>query len=264
MKKYIIIVLFLVALVFPSGTHAVSAMPGLRSVNPDLTKVKTPASMSAKTTDTLQTRALSEIDRRITVLTSLLTTLSNLKRVSDTQKATLSGLINTEIVNLNALKTKISTETDPALLKADKQSIVTSHRIFVLFVPQIRLLAGADALSTVATNMSEFATRLTARVNEAQAAGQNVTQMQTLLADMQAKITDANTQSLAIITAVTPLTPAGYPANLSILQTAKANLKTGTQDLKTAAADARQIISLLKALTPQTTKTGTPSALPIN
>lgn len=192
--------------------------------------------------DSLQARAQTEIQRRITSLTELSAKVSSIKRLSAAQKTTLTSQIQSEITSLTTLQAKIQADTDPAVLKADVQSIVTSYRVYALFMPQIRLLAASSVLMETADKMSSLSANLQTRITAAQAAGANVSNMQASLADMNAKIADANIQANAIIASVTPLTPAGFPGNKTILQSAQTKLQTGIADLKTAGTDARQII----------------------
>jgi len=213
--------------------------------------------------ENLRARALSEIDRRIDALNKALNRLKNMKKISDADKSALSVQIQTEITNLTTLKSKIQADSDLATLKVDTQSIVTSYRVFLLFLPQMRLLAGADSINQVADNLTALEGKLKIRTTAAQTAGKDVTALLTLAADMDAKIADAKTLSVAISALVVPLTPTGYPGNSSILMDAKIKLMAGITDLKTAGQDARQIIQGLKALGKMNDSMSTPSAKPL-
>lgn len=219
-------------------------------------------SPTANRINNLQTKAAAEIQRRTTSLSELITKLNNMKHLSDTQKVTLTTKIQTEITNLNMLLAKIQSNSDAGSLKSDVQSIVTSHRIYALFMPQIRLLAGADLLLEVSEKMSSFSGKLQTRITSAQNSGHDTTSLQALLKDMNEKITDAKTQANTVITDITPLTPEGYPANKTILEQAKIKLQTGIQDLKTAGLSARQIIQGLVVANPGGENASSNSAVP--
>jgi outer membrane protein TolC len=96
--------------------------------------------------------------------------------------------------------------------------------------------------------MSQIYSKLQARINQAQAAGDDVTNSNLLLADINAKITDVNTQITAIQTELTSLTAQGYPGNKPTLEDTRTKLKTVGTDLKTAYKDALQIRNDLKGL----------------
>ncbi|MBP6913234.1 MAG: hypothetical protein KBC00_01340 [Candidatus Levybacteria bacterium] len=202
---------------------------------------------------TLQQRALSEIQKRIKSLSELLTKINSLKYLTPAQKEKFATSIQAEITSLNTLSTKIQSDTDATILKTDIQSIVTSYRVYAVYIPQIRLLAGANSVLETTTKLSSLSARLSERITSAKKNGVDTTTIEPLLADMNLKITDANAQANTIITNITPLTPEGYPNNKIILQNAKANLQTAIQDIKTALLDARQIIQGLIIVTPKNT-----------
>lgn len=270
-KYYIYILIFIVFVTFPVTVMAetTTTYPALRAnLGKNADKMATGAAQNKA--DNLQTRATNEITRRITALQELLTRLTNLKKVSSATKTTLSTQIQTEINNLTALQTKIQQETDVATIRADVQSIVTQHRVFAVFMPQVRLLGAADALTTAVAQFTVFSEKLSARITQAKTEGNDTSAQEAQLADMNAKIQDAQKQATDIIAAVSPLTPAGYPSNKSVLTTAQTNLKTGIQDLKSARQTAQQIIQslkIMKASTPSGTiilpsPTGSTSATP--
>lgn len=192
--------------------------------------------------ENLKQRAQSEIGRRVESLNKLLTRINEFKKLSATQKSTLTTQVQSEISTLNALLAKINADTDVATLRTDVKSIVDAYRIYALFIPQIQILGAADRILTVTDEMTTLAAKLETKINEQQTKGQNVTDLQTLLTDMKAKIADAKTQSQAAIDAVTPLTPAGFPGNKTTLQSARQMLATALKDLNTARQDVRQIM----------------------
>ncbi len=210
----------------------------------------------------LQKRGDTEIERRIAALNQLITRIDKIRKISATQKTELKAKVQTEIDTLNALKAKIDADTDITTLRADVKSIVDSYRVFVVFMPQIQLIGAADRLLTVAANLSAISTKLQERITQAEAAGKDVTQLNTYLTDLNTKVTDANTQANAVITEALALTPEGYPGNKTTIQTLRTKIKTGTTDIQTARQDAQNIIKQLKAwgkISPTTTQSPTPS-----
>lgn len=212
--------------------------------------------------ENLKTRANNEIDRRITSLNGLITRIGALKKISQEQKNLYITQVQAEVTNLTSLKAKINTDTDLVTLKTDVQSIVKSYRVYLLFMPKIRLLAASDTLNITADNLSTLSAKLQVRITEEKTKGKDVTSLEASLSDMQTKILDARTQSQAIIVIITPLTPDGYPANKTELEKARTMLKTGHNDLIKARQDAKNIIQGLKgnAIKPSPNITGTTSA----
>lgn len=236
-----------------------------------LTVLAVPATPSGAVNQTrltnLKTRADREINRRINSLTQLQTRIKLIKRLTDTQKSTLTSQIQAEITSLTGLKTKIDADTDAIVLKSDVQSIVQSYRVYLLYIPQVHIFGAADSVLNLATSMSTLAGKLQFRINAAQTAGNNVSNLITYLTDMQAKITDAQIQANAAITLVTPLTPDGYPGNKPQLLSALKDLQTARLDLVAARQDGQKIIQGLHLLTvpksaTSSAKTATSSSTP--
>ena len=199
-------------------------------------------------TDDLKQRASNEITRRITSLTHIINKISAIKKLTDSQKASLTSNIQAEITSLTALNTKIQADTDIVTLRTDVKSIVTSYRIYLLYLPQTQIIIAADALLTTADTFTELATKLQSRINEAKSRGEDVSSLETTLADIQTKIADAKTQANNAIDAASILKPTDYPGNKPQLQSARTMLQAAHKDLITAKQDAQKIIVELKKL----------------
>ena len=200
-----------------------------------------------------KSRADQEIQRRIAVLNELNGNVQAMTNLSGDIKASIGNRLTTEVANLTALKAKIDADTDIATLKTDIKSIATAYRIFVLVVPQGRIIAASDRITTTAISMTALATKLQKRVSEAQAAGKDVTALSAALADMNAKITDANVQSSAAVSEVASLTldngdKTKMASNEQSLKDARGKVKAATQDMQAARKDAGSILNGLKKL----------------
>lgn len=196
-----------------------------------------------KRVGTLQARAEREIMRRITSLQKLQTRLETIKSLSAEEKKTLDKQIQTEIESLTDLQAKIKANTDPTTLKTDVQKIVTSYRIYALFMPKISIIVAADRIGDTVVQLNLIAAKLQTKIATAKTEGKDVTTLENALADMQKKIADAKTQEQNAINAVLPLTPEGYPGNKSTLEAARGMLKLGYQDLVGARKDVQTIIT---------------------
>ncbi|MEI8337538.1 MAG: hypothetical protein WCF92_00125 [bacterium] len=198
-----------------------------------------------------QTKGDSEIAKRITSLNNLLAKINGMKKLSDTNKASLSSTIETALTNLNSLKAKIDSDTSTTTLKEDLKSITANYRVYALVMPQVSLLAATDRIDTIAASLEALSTKLQTRISSAQGSGVDVTSANNSLADLNAKISDANAQALAINQAVSALTPdqgdkTKAAANTAAIKEARAKLKIAEQDLKTARADINSILKVVK------------------
>ena len=205
-----------------------------------------------------QERAAKEISRRIDSLKQLLSRIAEFKKISSSQKATLSTQVQDQIDQLTALQAKIAADTDTAVLQTDIKSIIASYRIYALFMPKIQMLGATDRILTVADEMSAQELRLESKLPALQGKGENVTEPQAMLADMKTKIADAKVQAQTAMDTVTPLVPDGFPANKTQLQSARSNILNAVKDLNTARQDARGVIVWLVQITKNDEVTDSP------
>lgn len=209
---------------------------------------------------TLNTNCQNAVNQRVTSLTTVQTRIPTLKRLSSSQQQQFLGQIATNISGLQKVQTQCTTDfTSGNLpsLASDYKSIFTTYRIYAAMLPQLNLLIASDTMGYTANNLTTLYGKLQTRV---QTAG-NPSNLTALLADMNAKVTDAQTQYSTVESQVAGLTPASYNSNPSgttaIFQTARSEIKTGASDLQTALSDAKQIIQTLKTV--KTTVSVSPS-----
>ncbi len=206
--------------------------------------------------ENLKSRAIREIDRRIASLNKLLDRLNEIKKLSPDQRTSIKTQVESQITSLESLKGKIQQDTDLQTLITDVKSIVTSYRIYLLFIPKTHILAAADRITATADKIGTFSAKLQTRIDEAKSKGNDVSALQALLVDIQAKTADAKVQAQNAVNAVTPLTPEGYPGNKPTLQSARTMLQTGRKDLITAREDIQKILQGLRATKKSTTPSG--------
>ena len=215
-------------------------------------------------TDRAKTKAVAEINRRITSLNGLIALIGAMKHLSESDKNALIADAQAQITNLASLKTKIQADTDPATLRTDRQSIFTQYRIYLLFLPKTRILAAADRMGEIVDLMTQTAAKLQTAIDAAKTAGKDVASLQAALTSAQAKIEDAKLAYTNAENAVKTLVPDGgdegkAQSNKAALQNAHTMIKTGAQDLKTASQNFKTIREGLRSLgfkpTPKPTTT---------
>lgn len=223
------------------------------------------AGIIAKLVSNAQERADKEITRRVNALNSLNTRVNGIVRLSASDKASLSSEIQSQITAMNTLQAQIAADAaanSTSSLKTDIQSITKSYRIFMLIIPRGALDAAADRVLDVAGMLSTLASQLQTRITAAQSAGNNMSTSASALADMNAKIADAQTQANAATTEVASLQPDNGNAtvaasNTAALKSARAKVQAGQQDLVAARKDAGTIVKALLALKISASATGT-------
>jgi hypothetical protein len=187
MKKFIIPTLILTIGVGIAGISSVSAA----------TVAPTSAQIIAKS-DTA-------IAARIASLNKLSARIAKFKHLTADQVTSLNATVQSSITAMNSLKAKIDGETDLTTLTSDYASITKDYRIYMVVLPDENTIAATDnAIGTIATDQTALAT-LQARITTATTAGKDTTVVQASYADATAKLADAQTQSNALITAVSSL-----------------------------------------------------------
>lgn len=189
----------------------------------------------------LRTRANTEITRRINFLNELSVKIDNLKKLSDTDKASLKSQIQSQIDSLNALKLKIDASADLTTLREDVKLILNGHATFAYFRVKISLFVAAGRLSITADMLNTVYTKLQTRINEKQAKGEDVTSLNALLSDMLVKITNARTQHDAAIVLLDTLDAQSFTQNKSSFSQVRSKIKLGADALRTAYQDAVKI-----------------------
>ncbi len=238
----------LVSVIAVGSMTAVPVFAETVSAAPTNLPLRTNAGTQDQRMTRIKDRADQEIDRRIKNLGRLMDRAHVMSKLSDTTKSTLENTVQSETDALTALKAKIDADTDITTLRTDVQSITKSYRIYALVIPQGAVLAAADRLTTVADTMSGIGDKLQSRIAEAQAAGKDVSAMQSSYDDLVAKLADAKTQAADAISATQALKPdngdqAIGQANLQALKDARSKIHTGIQDLVAARKDAATVIA---------------------
>lgn len=209
--------------------------------------------------ESLRERALREIDRRLASLNKLSTRIDSLKRLSTGQKSSFKAGIQGQIDSLTSLRGTIETQTDAATLRSDVKSIRDSYRIYALYMPKIGTLVVIDVMNTTYNKLSELATKLDTRIQEAKAEGNDTTVLETALTDMKSDLESAKTNFTEAEQLVLPLEPEGFPGNKTQLQEARTKMQAARADFRSARENARTIIQGLKGFNKQPTATATPT-----
>jgi chromosome segregation ATPase len=213
----------------------------------------TSASASTANLAKVISRSDTAITTRIDALNKLSMRIGQMKNVSTTEVSSISTGIQTQINNLTTLKSKIDADTDVATARADAKTITGDYRTYALTIPQASIVASSDRITTLVGMINAIQTKLQARITTAQTAGKDVTALNTALADMTAKLSDATSQGQTAQSGVASLVPDQGNAtiaasNKSALLSARTNIKTATADLKAARQDIATITQGLKAM----------------
>lgn len=194
MKKYIfIITLFALGVSIPAASVSALGMNPTRTAE----RMEAQVTKTAQRQSDLLARIIQRADQLITTrlnsLQKLLSRVQSDKRLSDTDKTSLSNDINTTVADLTSLKTKIDAETDETTARTDTKSIITSYKIYAVFEPKVRLLTIISNLQTTSTSVSSLSAQVQKLVDNLKSQGKDTTAAQTALTDINTQLSAINT-----------------------------------------------------------------------
>jgi len=197
-----------------------------------------------------------EISARIDSLNNLIAKINGIKNVSATDKTTITASVQNEIAVMTSLKTKIDADTGTTTLRDDLKSITGDYRVYALIEPQIAILTAADRINQIISLMTIMQNKLQTRISALQSAGKDTSSLTSIMADITAKMADAQTQGSAAITATASLTPdqgnaAVAASNTAALKTGRADIKAGNTDLQAVRKDMETVLKGIRSLTPK-------------
>lgn len=243
---------------------------GLKNLIGQETRLENQATKAAQKQETnltnLKQRADKAIDNRIAELGKLSSRIQNDSRLSADEKSSLTAEIQTNITGLTNLKTKIDADTDIAVARTDAKSIY-SFRIYMVVVPQTRLLITIDNLATLTTNLQGLTPKVQDLINTLKSQGKDVSNLQSLLDDINKQLSTISTKLATdkqTVMAVTPQTANPGATFASVRQ----DLASVRQDFATIRHDVGQMRVDFKgqfqvnAGNPKTTPTLTPTPTP--
>jgi hypothetical protein len=119
-----------------------------------------------------------EINRRFDTLTDLTARINASKVMTPGDASALKSEISSTRSGLTSLKATIDSETSLPALRADIVKIAADYRVYLLVVPQVNLVNGADGVVATGARFGDVNTKLAARIAAAKAAGKDTTKAQ--------------------------------------------------------------------------------------
>jgi hypothetical protein len=206
------------------------------------------AAKAEPTVEHLEAVGLCEIDRRLVTIQRLQAGVDGARALTDAHEAALEAILDSSAAGLRALRAEIEADTTVPELRADIKSIFEDYRIYALVTRQVLLVGAADMVDAAGMALGNTAERLALLIDEAEAAGKDVTEAKAHLAAMEAAIAEALATVDGVADEVLPLTPADWNAGIAgpILREARAAIEDARADLRIAKAEARQVIAALR------------------
>lgn len=190
---------------------------------------------------------LCEIDRRLATIDRLGNGIEIARALTDDHQAALQRILDSSAAGLRTLRAEIEADTTVAELRKDISRIFEDFRIYALVTPQVGLVIAADRVDSAGAALDDTAADLATLIARAEAAGKDVTEAKAHLAAMQTAIDKAVAGVDGVAGKILPLTPADWNAGRAgpIMREARQVIAGARADLRTAMAEARQVIAAL-------------------
>ena len=186
------------------------------------------------------------IAARIAALDKLNDTAAGHKNLTSDQKSTIAQDVTTNKNGLSALKTKLDAETTVDAARADVKNIYVQYRIYAVVLPRDYGEIELFLEQNMTTRMKNADATLSDLIAKDQAKGNDVTRLNSLKSDYDAKLADATTNENDAQDLIPSLVPANYPGTDATLKAYRSDLKNARQDLQAAESDLDQMQTILK------------------
>lgn len=194
----------------------------------------------------IKSKAAAAISARLSSLTTAQTAITNNKWLTPTDKSTALQIVSNDTSGLTALGQKIQNDTTVTQAVADYKTIFTGYRVYLLALPQIRLAAASDDLSTgVVAKLTDAQTRLQNLLNGKYKDKDSAT-VQAAMADLAKQIQAITQETNGLSATVLAYTPQQYDSNTSILSPARTAISTARSDARAARQDIKAVREALR------------------
>ena len=206
----------------------------------------TPAPSAGKSLSAIQAEAKIKTTTRIGSLGAAIAKVNAAKDISSSDRAAILGTLNGDVAGMNTVEAKIEADTTVASAAADYRTIFTTYRVYAVAIPQSRLAAAADRMtSTSIPKLTDAQSKLAAALAGPDAS-KSTPALQADLADMSAQIAAATAALNGVAAQSLAVTPSAYNSNHSVLQPVRSAVKAAIADLKKAATDGKTVLAAIK------------------
>lgn len=191
----------------------------------------------------LQTRASTEIDRRIKSLDVLTPLIAKLANTGAAAQKSYDTAVKAEIRTLQQYAAAINGDATLAAATADARKLSPQYAVFMVVVPKTWLIVTADWQQVWEAKLSTYADKIQDRLSTASNAGKDTSAAQITLNDLRSHINLAQDATDTVAKAVPQTRLGQYNANHAVLVSHYAKLKTAHSNLQVAFDDAKELLS---------------------
>jgi hypothetical protein len=206
----------------------------------------TPAPSGGKTLAAIQANAKARTSARIGALNAAIAKITAAQDISSSDRATILATLNGDIGGMNTVEAKITADTTVATAATDYKTIFTGYRVYAVAIPQSRLAAAADRMtSTTIPKLTDAQGKLSAALAGPDAS-KSTPALLADLADMSSQIAAAGTALNGIAAQSLAVTPSAYNSNHSVMAPIRSAVTTAIADLKKASTDGKTVLAAIK------------------
>jgi len=172
---------------------------------------------------TQQKQLEQQLAYRVTQLTKLGSDATSSKTLTAAHLATLQATLATATSSINALVTKVPSDTTGAELAADRATMLKDNRVFAVLTPQVIEIVEADGIASQVTSLQSNQSSLNSTVTglEGQPGYKNALAHYNAFV---AAVTKASTDSANVDAPVLAQVPSDFPGDTSVFVTANHEL----------------------------------------
>lgn len=210
------------------------------------TSTKVSGGAKATAVAAIKAKAAAAISIRVGALQTAISDVTANKYLTDSDRSTVLGTLNSDLSGLNALAPIVQADTTVTKARSDYDSIFLDFRVFALALPQTRLAAAADDLTgTVVPHLTDAQSRLRALLSGKDTSKDNAS-VQAAMTDLGHQINAIDSATNGLSPSVLAYTPAEWNANRALLAQPRSDLVTARADARKARSDIRTVVAALK------------------
>lgn len=224
---------FTVAAVFSAFPSTAQEPPGRRDPSAALSQIKE--------------RAAVAVDLRLDAISEMETAVGDSNVVTEEHRSVLLDMLASTAAGLTSLGETIAADTEISEALAHSAKIVTDYRVFVLLLPQVRLVLASDGVERAAAVLGDAAATLEAASTAAREQGRDTTEADAAIARLRENLEAAKALVEGLASEVLALDPSGWPDNEAARDQARDDVRDAASALREARGAAHEAARALHA-----------------
>lgn len=218
------------------GTSLIGLAPGAGAANPKVDP------------GTIKARCDQAISQRESTLSDLETKVAASKHLTDADRASLEGQLQSAASGLTTLKGTIDADSTAQQVRIDCKRIYTDFRVYLLLVPKTHLVIGDDRALAAVSTLQSAEPKIEQVIDDAAHLGvpqDRVADARAKFADLKSQVDAAQTHAGGLADELVALTPSQINDGTAqpVLTRDRDQLKSSASSLHQARADLQAILT---------------------